>query len=614
MDVYSFAVIAYEIATGKPAFDPTLPPAKLMLAILSGKKPHIPSSVTSALRHVIKRGWGTDPKERPTMLEICEKFAAVGWCVFPDADAEQVAAAELELPIDATTSLATIALHVGKLEAENTRMKGEIAQIPALKSEISSLTSQVAEISALRSQASTLQFEKSSLKAENARLRDESAQIPALQSENSSLKSRVSTLQSENSQIPALTAQVSALQSENASIKAEIARLNSCPAQGCVIPAGTLHAEEARAMQMLAECGGWTDEVNFDAKRKMLVILAPAPEGLAGSVILQAQSAERLVVGPKCTELGGAYGLFLRKIRIIDVRQAPATLKVAPKAFVGMSIEEILVPGFFTDAYDFCASFIDAFDFCASPWGVTFEPGDSWKKALGPRRKARLRGLRGAVPVEGFDWRDFPRLRDIAEVEWTDLPKVPDRVKATLALASLPSKLTKIEEGAFDGCTALTLTALPDGIQTIGRFAFGGCASLRLTALPPGLREVGDGAFGGCDSLTIASWPAGLKGLRPDPDDRVSCRKSGDSYGSPSVHTSLRGNSSSCGNPCGSRSGPSGKTSSEATSPPTTDDWKLAAIAASAQLRHPRGGYPNAIRMHPNGDPTCKCSNFEITC
>jgi serine/threonine-protein kinase len=113
MDVYSFAVIAYEIATGTPAFDPKLPRAKLLFAILAGKMPEIPSSVTPVLRQVIEQGWAIDPRQRSTMRKICEKFASVGWCVFPDADAEKVAEAELELPIDAPPP-ATIALRVGK--------------------------------------------------------------------------------------------------------------------------------------------------------------------------------------------------------------------------------------------------------------------------------------------------------------------------------------------------------------------------------------------------------------------------------------------------------------------------------------------------------------------
>jgi hypothetical protein len=123
--------------------------------------------------------------------------------------------------------------------------------------------------------------------------------------------------------------------------------------------------ERAKA-DILTVYDSGTSDVTFDPKRKVLVILVPAPDGLAESVFLSARSAERLVVGAKCTELRGTCGVFLRKVRVLDLRRAPATLKVAPGAFVGMNIEEVLVGGLGASAWKFCAGFIDAFDLCAS--------------------------------------------------------------------------------------------------------------------------------------------------------------------------------------------------------------------------------------------------------
>jgi serine/threonine-protein kinase len=142
MDVYSFAVIAYELVTGKPAFDSKLPPMLLMNAIGSGRVPPVPSSVAPVLRQVIERGWALDPKQRPTMAAICETLTIARWCVFPGADAKKVVEAELE-PMDAMASPATVALRSGELESEISALKGEVAvlqgantQIPVLKTEI----------------------------------------------------------------------------------------------------------------------------------------------------------------------------------------------------------------------------------------------------------------------------------------------------------------------------------------------------------------------------------------------------------------------------------------------------------------------------------------------
>jgi hypothetical protein len=100
---------------------------------------------------------------------------------------------------------------------------------------------------------------------------------------------------------------------------------------------------------------------------------------------------------------------------------------------------------------------------------------------------------------------------DLSGVTWTELPKVPDAVKETLALRSLPAGLRQIPDLAFDGCRSLALTALPEGVVSIGSFAFRGCEALRLKALPKGLRSIEEGAFEGCKSLALTTWPKNIK-------------------------------------------------------------------------------------------------------
>jgi hypothetical protein len=201
----------------------------------------------------------------------------------------------------------------------------------------------------------------------------------------------------------------------------------------------------------------------------------------------------------------------LEKVRVLDLREAPTRLKMGPRAFAGFRFNEVSVPFFGPRALEYCAGFMEAFDLFGSPWGVTFAAGDNWKKALGPVRKSEVRALRGAVPLVGFDWRDFPQLVDLSGMNWTELPKVPDAVKGTLALTSLSGGLREIPDFAFDGCRSLALTALPEAVVSIGRFAFRGCTALRLKTLPKGLKRVEVGAFEGCASLALSTWPEGIE-------------------------------------------------------------------------------------------------------
>jgi cell division protein FtsB len=158
------------------------------------------------------------------MAEICGALAGARWCVFPGADAKKVAEAELELPIEATASPATVALRVEKLEAENSALKSEIAV-----------------------------------------LKDENTQIPALKAESSRLKSANAALTSDNSRLKGDNAQIPALKAEIAKLKAEIDRLKAAPApakptvgapvpaqrRSAAITAGTLLAENAQAVESL---------------------------------------------------------------------------------------------------------------------------------------------------------------------------------------------------------------------------------------------------------------------------------------------------------------------------------------------------------------------------
>ena len=75
---------------------------------------------------------------------------------------------------------------------------------------------------------------------------------------------------------------------------------------------------------------------------------------------------------------------------------------------------------------------------------------------------------------------------------------------------TLPSSITEIGEGAFEGCSGLTSLNLLASISEIGDFAFSDCSGLTSLNLPDGISEIGDFAFSDCSGLTSLTLPAGI--------------------------------------------------------------------------------------------------------
>lgn len=72
---------------------------------------------------------------------------------------------------------------------------------------------------------------------------------------------------------------------------------------------------------------------------------------------------------------------------------------------------------------------------------------------------------------------------------------------------------TRIEAGAFLGCTALESISLPSTITSIGQGAFENCSNLKSINLPEGLTEIQFMTFSGCESLNNITLPDSLRSL-----------------------------------------------------------------------------------------------------
>ena len=78
---------------------------------------------------------------------------------------------------------------------------------------------------------------------------------------------------------------------------------------------------------------------------------------------------------------------------------------------------------------------------------------------------------------------------------------------------TLPSTLTKIDQGAFHYCTSLTSITIPDNVTSIGLYAFEGCTALAEVNFGNGLTSISPWAFMYCRSLTSIVLPASLTSI-----------------------------------------------------------------------------------------------------
>ncbi|KAG9289342.1 hypothetical protein G9A89_007903 [Geosiphon pyriformis] len=74
-DIYSFAMLLWQLATGKPPFYDRSHDHLLVMAILNGARPEITSPlIPSYIAEIIEKCWDANPLSRPTAHEVYEKL------------------------------------------------------------------------------------------------------------------------------------------------------------------------------------------------------------------------------------------------------------------------------------------------------------------------------------------------------------------------------------------------------------------------------------------------------------------------------------------------------------------------------------------------------------
>lgn len=88
IDVFSYAMLLYEMLTGQIAFE-NLTPQEATSDILSGKRPEIPSDTPKLLSDLITKCWSPSAKDRPTFIQLVNDIPHSN-IMFPGSDEETV--------------------------------------------------------------------------------------------------------------------------------------------------------------------------------------------------------------------------------------------------------------------------------------------------------------------------------------------------------------------------------------------------------------------------------------------------------------------------------------------------------------------------------------------
>jgi serine/threonine protein kinase len=90
VDVYSFALILYELLVGEPVFPPAIALGTLMDKIMNGIRPELPESMNATAKNIIETGWAVDPKVRYSFDEIWSRLARINFRLTSNVNSSKV--------------------------------------------------------------------------------------------------------------------------------------------------------------------------------------------------------------------------------------------------------------------------------------------------------------------------------------------------------------------------------------------------------------------------------------------------------------------------------------------------------------------------------------------
>jgi serine/threonine protein kinase len=90
VDVYSFALIVYELLVGESVFQSAIPLGALMDMMASGIRPELPASLNETVKDIIEKGWAIDPSVRYSFDEIWLRLKSINFQLTPNVNYSRI--------------------------------------------------------------------------------------------------------------------------------------------------------------------------------------------------------------------------------------------------------------------------------------------------------------------------------------------------------------------------------------------------------------------------------------------------------------------------------------------------------------------------------------------
>jgi mitogen-activated protein kinase kinase kinase 11 len=91
VDVYSFALLWYELMTNERAFAASLSLDQIARSAMGGIRPQVPGVMPPSLQELMNACWAAAPEERKSFDVIVQMFKRCGWRFWNDVDTQVVA-------------------------------------------------------------------------------------------------------------------------------------------------------------------------------------------------------------------------------------------------------------------------------------------------------------------------------------------------------------------------------------------------------------------------------------------------------------------------------------------------------------------------------------------